>query len=107
MPQSPPAVPEGWINPGQCAGGAESGPYPGQDESGAHNKGSFFRACRQNHLFKLKDLMDLLQNNNKNDYMQHKQDDFPKDGQKNWIKGPDHTKNNDKDDNFGQDEAMA
>ena len=39
--------------------------------------------------------------------MQHNQHDFSKDDRKKWIKGPDQTENNDKDDNFGQDEAMA
>ena len=39
--------------------------------------------------------------------MKHNQDDFSKDGKTNWIKRPDQKENNDKDDNFGQDEAMA
>ena len=39
--------------------------------------------------------------------MQHNQDDFSKDDKTNWTKGPDQKENNDKDDNFGQDEAMA
>ncbi len=39
--------------------------------------------------------------------MQHNQDDSSKDDQKKWIKGPDQMENNNKDDNFGQDEAMA
>ena len=39
--------------------------------------------------------------------MQHNQDDFSKDDKKSGIKGPDQKENNDKDDNFGQDEAMA
>ena len=39
--------------------------------------------------------------------MQHNQDKFSKDDKKNRAKGPDQKENNDKDDNFGQDEAMA
>ena len=39
--------------------------------------------------------------------MQHNKDDFRKDDKKEATKRPDQSKENDKDDNFGQDEAMA
>ena len=39
--------------------------------------------------------------------MQHNKDDFLKDDKKKLTKRPDQNKENDKDDNFGQDEAMA
>ena len=39
--------------------------------------------------------------------MQNNQDDFSKDDKSNGINGPDQKENNDEDDNFGQDEAMA
>ena len=41
MPQPPPAVPEGWRNPGQFAGRAEGGPCPGQNKSEEHNTDDF------------------------------------------------------------------
>ena len=50
MPQPPPAVPEGWRNPGQFTGRAEGGPGPGRNKSKKHNTDDFLE----------EDLMDFL-----------------------------------------------
>ena len=51
--------------------------------------------------------MDFLQNNDKTVTCSITRTISPRMTRKNWIKGPDQKENNDKDDNFGQDEAMA
>ena len=101
----PPRGPGGLEKPwALCRWGRErAAPRIGQKRGAQHKR--FLGGCQQHVLFFLKDLIDFLQNNDNTSTTTRTF--FPSMTRKHWITRPDQKEENDKDDNFGQDEAMA